>query len=281
VVEEGAAVIDEAAFNAFEAAGWESKAAGYDGFFGQVTARLAEPLLDAVELRPGERVLDVATGPGYVAGRAAARGASVVGVDIAEAMVLLARRLNPGLEFLVGDAEGLRFQDGSFAALVGNFVLLHLARPERAAGEFFRVLVPGGRLALTVWDVPEQARLFGVFLDAMAAAGAELPAEIPVGPPFFRFSDEQELARLLGDQGFTEVEVKTIRFTHPVSSPDELWIGLLDGTVRTSALIQGQSQAMRERIRAAFDRIVPAYEIGGRYELPVAVKLASARKPLN
>jgi SAM-dependent methyltransferase len=272
-------MIDEAAFNAFETAGWESKAAGYDGFFGQVTGRLAEPLLDAVDLRPGERLLDVATGPGYVAARAAARGASVVGIDIAEAMVSLARRLNPGLEFVVGDAEALRFQDGSFAALVGNFVLLHLARPERAAGEFSRVLAPGGRLALTVWDVPERARLFGVVLDAMTAAGADPPAEIPAGPPFFRFSDEQELTRLLADQGLADVEIKTITFTHRASSPGELWTGLLAGTVRTSALIQRQSPVMQERIRAAFDSIVETYKIGGAYELPVAVKLASARKP--
>ena len=52
------AKVDADAFNAFEAAGWEKQAAGYEDFFGQVTTRLADPLLDAAEIGPGERVLD-------------------------------------------------------------------------------------------------------------------------------------------------------------------------------------------------------------------------------
>jgi ubiquinone/menaquinone biosynthesis C-methylase UbiE len=104
------AEIDAAAFNAFEAAGWEAKAAGYDEFFGAITTRLVAPLLDAAEVRAGVRLLDVASGPGYAAARAAERGASVVGVDIASAMISLASRLHPQLEFLRGDAEALPSQ---------------------------------------------------------------------------------------------------------------------------------------------------------------------------
>ena len=164
--------VDADAFNAFEAAGWQRQAAGYDEFFGPITTRLVEPLLDAAELGRGARLLDVASGPGYVAAKAAERGASVVGVDIADAMISLARRLHPQLEFRSGDAEALPFPDASFDAVVGNFVILHLGRPEQAAAEFARVLADGGRLALTVWDVPERARFLGVLLDAIAAAGA-------------------------------------------------------------------------------------------------------------
>jgi ubiquinone/menaquinone biosynthesis C-methylase UbiE len=180
-------------------AGWDAKALGYDDFLGQITGRLVDQLLDAVAARSGVRLLDVATGPGYAAARAAERGGSVVGIDIAEEMVALASRLHPALDFQIANAEALPFPNDSFGAVVGNFAMLHLARPELAVSEFFRVLVPGGRLALTVWDAPERARLFGVFLDAVAEAGADPPDEIPVGPPFFRFSDEQEFARLLDD----------------------------------------------------------------------------------
>jgi SAM-dependent methyltransferase len=183
-----ALVSDADAFNAFEAAGWETHAAGYEEFFGPITTRLVEPLLDAAGVRPGARVLDVASGPGYVAARAAERGASVVGVDIAEAMISLARRLHPQLEFRHGSAEALPLRDESFDAALGNFVVLHLGRPEQAAAELARVLVPGGRVALTVWDLPDRARFIGVFLDAVAAAGATPPEDLPVGPPFFRFS---------------------------------------------------------------------------------------------
>ena len=260
-------------------AGWDAKAPGYDDFLGRITCRLVEPLLDAAAARGGVRLLDVATGPGYAAAQAAERGGSVVGVDIADEMVALASRLHPRLDFRVANAEALPFPDDSFDAVVANFAMLHLARPELAVAEFSRVLVPGGRLALTVWDTPERARLFGVFLDAVAEAGADAPEEIPVGPPFFRFSDEREFARLLDEQRLESIRIETIAFSLQVSSPDELWSGLLAGTVRTSALIQRQPDDVQEQIRAAFDRVVRRYEVGDRLAVPVAVKLASATKP--
>jgi ubiquinone/menaquinone biosynthesis C-methylase UbiE len=271
--------IDADAFTAFEVAGWDAKASGYDDFLGQITGRLVEPLLEAVAARHGVRLLDVATGPGYAAARAANRGASVVGVDISDEMVSLASRLHPELDLRVASAEALPFPDDSFDAVVGNFAMLHLARPELAAAEFSRVLAPGGRLALTVWDHPERARLFGIFLDAVAEAGADTPEEIPVGPPFFRFSDEQEFARLLDEQRLERIKVETINFSHQVSSPDELWSGVLAGTVRTSALIQRQPDETQQQIRSAFDRMVQQHRNGDRLAIPVAVKLASATKP--
>jgi SAM-dependent methyltransferase len=271
--------IDADAFNAFEADGWEAKAPTYGDFFGRITSRLVDPLLDAAAVGPGVRLLDVATGPGYAAARAAERGAQAVGVDIADGMVSLAKRLHPDLEFRVGDAEDLPFADASFDAVVGNFVLLHLGRPERAASEAARVLAPGGRAALTVWDVPERMRVLGVVLDALGEAGAVTPADIPVGPPFFRFADDRQFASLLRDQGLEDVEVRTIAFVHPVASLDELWTGVLTGAVRTSALILRQPEDVQLRIRAALEQTVRPYAVGGILELPVGVKLASGRRP--
>jgi ubiquinone/menaquinone biosynthesis C-methylase UbiE len=271
--------IDEEAFTAFEAAGWDERAAAYDDFFGPITSRLVGPLLDAVASGSGMRVLDVASGPGHATARAAARGASVVGVDIAEGMVTLASRLHPQLDFRVGNADALPFADESFEALVANFLLQHLARPERAAAEFFRVLVPGGRLALTAWDVPERCRLFGVFFDAVAEVGAEPPKELPVGPPIFRFSDERELVRLLGEQGLDNIEVETISFSQTVSSPDQLWLGFMAGTLRTAALVHSQTRKTQQQIRATFDRLLQPYRSRDRLGIPLVVKLASATKP--
>jgi 2-polyprenyl-3-methyl-5-hydroxy-6-metoxy-1,4-benzoquinol methylase len=83
-------------FKAFEAAGWSRRASTYGRVIGAITARFVEPLLDAAGVGPGMRVLDVATGPGHVAGAAAARGAEPVGVDIAEGMLAVARDQRPG-----------------------------------------------------------------------------------------------------------------------------------------------------------------------------------------
>jgi SAM-dependent methyltransferase len=273
------AQVDPDAFNAFEAAGWEERATGYHRAFVPLTSRVIGPLLDAAEVGPGQQVLDVCTGPGYVAAAAAARGATVVGLDVAHEMVALARSLHRDVTFVQGDGERLRFADRSFDAVVGNFAILHFGRPERAVAEFARVLAPGGKVALTTWDVPGVARLPGIFFDAVHEVGATPPPGIPAGPPFFRFADEAEFTQLLKDGGLTEVNVTTVGFDHHFTG--DLYDCLLEGTVRSRALVASQPEATQARVRAALDRLSRDYlAADGGLDIPVSVKLASARRPL-
>jgi ubiquinone/menaquinone biosynthesis C-methylase UbiE len=267
------------AFNRFEAAGWEQRADGYHDLAAGLTTRVVQQLLDAAEVDRGKRVLDVGTGPGYASAAAAARGADVVGVDVAAAMVALARRLRREIEFRQADAERLPFEDGSFDAVLGNFLILHVGRPEHVAAELARVLRPGRKLALSTWDLPEQARLLGVLVDAVAAVEAKPPADIPAGPPFFRFADEAQFGRLLSDAGLNHVVVRTVAFTNRFASGGELWNRLLGGTVRTRALVLAQPEDVQARIRVAFDRLVRPYATKDGLDIPVSVKLASGRKP--
>ena len=275
-----AQAIDAEAFNAFEAAGWNERAGSYHRRFGLLTTRVIEPLLDAAEVGAKTRVLDLATGPGYAAAASAARGATAVGIDVAGEMIALARRLHPRLEFVQASAERLPFADGSFDAVVGNFLILHLGRPEHAAAEMARVLAPGGKVALSTWDVPERMRLLGVLLEAAHEAGAEPLAQIPVGPPFFRFADEPEFTALLERAGLSDVEVRTVSFTHRL--------------VRRGRAVEAASRRHRphesaaarpagtERWRASGP---PSTGSCGEYtggdasvELPVSVKVAAGRK---
>ena len=270
--------LDLDAFNAFEAAGWQRQAPTYGQFIGRVTARLADPLLDAASVGSGTRLLDIATGPGCIAGRGAERGADVIGIDVAEAMLEQARSQYPGIEFRHGDAEQLPFPDASFDAAVGGFVLLHLGRPERAATQVARVVGPGGKAAFTVWDEPKRCRLVGILLDAATAADASPPADLPAGPPIFRFADDTEFASLLGDAGFADVSVDTVTFTQQVASADELWDGVMAGTVRTSSLIQTQPEQVKREIRSQFERLVEEHRAGDGFEIPISVKLGAGRR---
>jgi ubiquinone/menaquinone biosynthesis C-methylase UbiE len=158
---------DFAGFREFERAGWESNTTNYDAAFARLTTQSAAALLDAANVADGTRLLDVASGPGYVAGLAVARGADVVGVDFSAAMVDHARRTQPDARFQEGDAEALPFGDGSFDAVVMSYGMLHLAHPERAIAEAARVLVPRGKFAFTVWAVPEETIGFSIILDAV------------------------------------------------------------------------------------------------------------------
>lgn len=271
---------DTVAFDAFEEAGWGTKeAADYDALAGRVTSRLADPLLDAVAAGPGNRVLDIATGPGYVAARAAERGAESVGLDFSETMLAYARSRSPGVEFVRGNATELPFPDDSFDAAIAAFLLLHLGRPDDAVAEAVRVLAPDGRAAFSVWDEPSRGRWLGVMFDAIAAAGASPPTDVPPGPPIFGLADETKFTRLLTDAGLAEVAVETVEFPLELESSEELWAGLIDGTVRVRPLVLAASPEMLRTIRTHFDELLDEYRTEDGFDVPVSVKLASGRKP--
>ena len=264
-------------FWAFERSGWEQVATGYHEHFSRLTVQAVGPLLDAVGARPGVRLLDAATGPGYVAAAATQRGASTIGLDFAVAMAAHASRHLPEANFGVGDAEQLPFQNGSFDAVVMNFGLLHLERPEQALGEAHRVLRSGGRAAFTVWAKPERAVAFGLILRAIEAHG-NLNPPLPSGPPFFRFSDPEEFCRVLDAAGFVQPEVKEVRQQWQLPSPDHLLAAMVKGTVRTGALLHAQSPEALKAIRAAIRETAQAYEKDGGIELPMPAILAFAMK---
>jgi SAM-dependent methyltransferase len=271
---------DPVAFDEFEKAGWGTKeAAGYDALAGRVTSRLADPLLDAVGAGPGKRVLDIATGPGYVAAKAAERGANPVGLDFSETMLAYARSRTPSVEFVRGNATDLPFPADSFDAVTCAFLLLHVGRPEAVITEASRVLAPDGRAAFSVWDEPTRGRWLGVVLDAVTAAGARPPSDLPPGPPMFRFADDRELTRLLTDAELADAAVETVEFLLQLASADELWNGLVDGSVRVRPLIVGQSPEMQDAIRTHFDRLLEEYRTEDGFAVPVSVKVAAARKP--
>jgi SAM-dependent methyltransferase len=237
------------AFTTFEAAGWNRTAAGYGKLIARITARVPLPV--------SGRTLDAGCGD-------TPRG---IGLDGSEAMLRQARAADPAAPLVAGRADRLPFRTAVFDTVVAGFLLPHLAEPERAVAEFHRVLRPGGRLALATWDTPDRTRLVGVLIDAIAAAQAPPPAGLPPGPPFFRYADPAALAALLG--GFRHVAIDRLAFEHPVASPDEWWSGLLEGTVRTAAMVTDPP-----RVRAEFDRLAEPY----RGRIPVSVVIATATR---
>ncbi|HET8577747.1 MAG TPA: methyltransferase domain-containing protein [Methylomirabilota bacterium] len=267
---------DPEAFRRFEKAAHDRVSAQYHDFFAPVTSRVIEPLLDAARVGKGTRLLDVATGPGVVVARAAARGVkSAVGVDLSPKMVALAARLHPGLDFREGDAEALPFPDGAFDAVVANFGLGHFPRPQHALGDLARVIASGGMLALSWWDLPSRARVNGIFSDATAENGITSSPNVPAGPPPFRFAADDEFAALLRAAGLTDVVVTTVSFTHRIPDLDFWWNGGLGSLARSSANIHGQPPDVQRKIRATFDRLAKQYAVPGGFDVPVSAKICS------
>jgi SAM-dependent methyltransferase len=269
---------DLAAFHDFERAGWASAAEYYPAAFGSLTLQTAASLFDAVALKPGARLLDVATGPGYVAAAAAERGALVHGIDFSPQMVTQAERRHPALTFTEGDAEHLAFPDRSFDCVVMNFAILHLADPEAAITEAFRVLQHGGRYAFTAWAPPGEAVGFGAVLDAIEAHG-KTDVDLPPGPPFFRFSDPAECKRALLAAGFAQPEVRRLPLVWRVNSTGAVFDALSRGGVRTAAVLRAQTPEALDRIRQAVAVSIEQYAHGATFNVPMPALLASAQKP--
>lgn len=270
--------IDPMAFRAFELAGWEKAANRYHDSFSSVTTQAIRPLLDAVNVRNGVRLLDVATGPGYAAAAAAERGASAAGVDFSAAMVAEARRHFPAVEFREGDAEDLPFPDNTFDAVVMNFGLLHLGRPEQALAEAWRVLRPGGRVGFTVWARQEQAIGFNIVLGAVQTHG-NLNVPLPPGPPFFRFSDPDECRRVLLGAGFTNPKFADVPQRWHLPSREALFETMYRSSVRTAGLLGAQTPEALDTIRKAVSDALGPYQRGDTFDLPMPAVLASAVKP--
>lgn len=266
------------AFHAFEREGWESIPRTYQDAFGTLTTQAIGPLLDAARVGSGVHVLDVATGPGYVAAAAAGRGARVVGVDFSAAMLAEARRHHPAIDFQAGDAAALPFPDSTFDAVVMSFGLLHLGHPDQALAEARRVLRPGGRIGFTVWARPEEAIGFGIVLSAIQHHG-RLDVPLPPGPPFFRFSDPEECRRTLLAVGFETPEVKSVPQVWRLGSLDALFEVMRDGTVRTAGLLRAQSPEAKEAIRVGMREAVRRWARDGVVELPMPAVLAAATRP--
>ena len=257
------------AFSDFEKSSHDKLAESYHDAFSAVTNRAIEPILQAVHVENGTRLLDVATGPGTLAAKAAERGARVVGIDIAPAMIVLAHTLHPHLDFREGSAEDLPFAASSFDCFVSGFGVGHFSRPEHVLTEFARVLVPKGRVALSWWDGFGKNRINGIFFEVIKELGISAPGALPAGPAVDRFSDPDQFAAVLRAAGFKVVGIDYISFSHPLKNVDELWELALGSFVRVSTVIQAQNADVQQRIRQKVEEVARQYASPNGLQIPI------------
>lgn len=268
---------DPDAVRAFEHAGWQHAAAHYQATFIAATREFADTLLDAAGVGPGTKVLDLCCGTGLIAGAAAARGAAVSGLDFSPAMLSVARATHPALRFAEGDAEAIPFPDGAFDAVVSNFGVHHVPRPERALAEVRRVLHSGGRVAFATWAAPVENIAWRLLLEAIRLHGDPDAAQAPVSGG--GLGSEEAVQRVLQAAGFAARTTELVRRQWRLAHPGDLIAALRRGTVRTAALIDAQSPATLAAIEAEIAREASAYRHDGWYRIPIAAILGSATKP--
>jgi SAM-dependent methyltransferase len=248
------------------------------------TAQLTEKLLELTMPRPGERVLELACGPGGAGLAAAQRVApdgEVVLSDVAAEMTAIAaaRAAARGLTNVstrVLDLEDIEQPDASYDVVLCREGLMFATDPARAAREIRRVLAPGGRFALAVWGPRERNPWLGVVFDAVSAqTGAPVPPPGVPGP--FSLGDPDRLAGLLRDAELADVVVSELPVPLRAESFEEWWTrtcALAGPMARVlAALPEAGVQALRARARDA----VRPYETRGGLELPGVALVAAGR----
>jgi SAM-dependent methyltransferase len=249
-------------------------------------AQVAQEMLDRSRPQPGERVLELACGPGGLgiaaADRVAPGGEVVLSDVVAEMTAVAAARASAlgrgNVSTRVLDLEDIDEPDGAYDVVLCREGLMFALDPARAAGEIARVLRPGGRVAIAVWGPRERNPWLGVVLDVVSAQlGAPVP---PPGVPHpFALDDAGRLASLLTGAGLEDVQVDELPVPLRAASFDEWW-------ERTRALAGPVAQILAalpaeaaEQLRARAREAVRAYETPDGLELPGVTLLARGCRP--
>ena len=262
---------------------WEIHADELDASRADVTAAL----LARAALRPGDRVLELACGPGGT-GLAAAplvgpRG-EVVLTDVVPAMTRIAARraAASGLTNVRTrdrDLEDIAEPSASFDAVLCREGLMFAADPARAAVEIARVLGPGGRVALAVWGPRERNPWLGLLFDAASAeVGRQLPP--PGGPGPFALADADLLARTLRKAGLAGVVVEDLSVPMRTASFHEWWTRTTALAGPLSEVLAGMPHERREALEVRLRHDLRPYLVeAGGLDLPGVTLLATARRP--
>lgn len=267
---------DPAAFHRFEHDGWERLSQGYHRYWEALTTQAVPGLLAATEVAKGTHVLDIACGPGYVSGAAAARGATTVGVDFSEKMIVLARSVFSELDFQFGDAEDLPFAEDIFDVVLINFGVLHFPDPDKALAEAYRVLKTGGRLAFSNWAKSENSAI-EIAMKAIAEEGS-LKVGLPAGTPLYRFADHDECRAVLGGIGFENITCTELPLTWRLPRPDVLMENFRQATARMSGLLNAQDPEVLPAISAAMAEACAPYDQGNVTVLQMPAVLTAGTK---
>ena len=249
------------------AAAWERASAGWDRQQGQLrrwTAPVSQWLVEAINPQPGFRVLELAAGPGetgFLAAELIKPGGTLVSTDQSEGMLDVgrARAAELGLdnvEFKRIDAEWIDADVASFDGVLCRFGYMLMPDPQAALRETRRVLRPGGRVALAVWDRPDVNPWATVTPMQLVGRGA-LPAPDPDGPGMFALADREKLADLLGEAGFGDVEIDAVDVEQRHENLDAFWARQLDCAPPLAPALEKLDEATIDEIKQA---VAAAYE---------------------
>jgi ubiquinone/menaquinone biosynthesis C-methylase UbiE len=241
-------------------------------------------LIDAVELQPGQAVLELAGGPGdtgLLAAELVAPGGRLISSDAAEEMLAAARARAAELgienvEFRVLELEWLDLETASVDAVLCRWGYMLVADPGAALRETRRVLRPGGRVALAAWDAPQRNPWATAPTAELVERGLTEPRD-PLAAGMFAFSPTGRLEALLEEAGFTDVTVDTVELELGYASFEDFWETTLDLSIPFADVVGGLEGPQRQAVMAGLrERLRPYTGEDGALAPPARTLVASA-----
>jgi ubiquinone/menaquinone biosynthesis C-methylase UbiE len=241
----------------------------------------ADDLIKRAKIKPGEKILDVATGTGIVARRVAeAVGPSgaVTALDINPGMLAVAKKSpapdKPAIEWVEGDAQKLPFPDRKFNAVFCQEAMQFFPDRKKAVREMYRVLAPGGRVALSSWRAPEHnpygiefAKVVEKKVSAKAAAETRSP---------FGWDDKEEMVQMLKSAGFKKVRAEAVTIDMKEADLRRFVINDLLSYPTTGKAIANWSDKDKEALVDEILKALEKYKTDDGWKIPWAANVAVA-----
>ncbi len=265
---------------------WDEMASGWEDrreWLLTITGALNDWLVDRVDPKPGQTILDVAAGTGDLGFAAAKRvgdDGRLICTDFAPAMIEAARRNGERLglsnvEYRVLDAERMDLADDSVDGVLSRWSFMLMADPAAALAETRRVLRDGGTLAFAVWQTPDRnpwAALPGMTL----VQRGHMPPPEPGAPGIFAMGEAERVRELVAGAGFGEQRIEELTFEWRYAAED-LWDTLTRLAGPLARVINGLDDEEREATRAAIEESLDQYREGDELVVPAACWGVTAR----
>ena len=249
------------------------------------TRPVSEWLVDRVDPKPGETLLELAAGTGetgFLAARRLGAEGRLISSDFAPEMVQAAERVASELglanvEFRVLDAEQLELADACVDGVLCRFSFMLMGDPLRAFRETRRVLRPGGRLAFSTWADPSCNPWMTLSARLMIERGLTEPFSSD-GPGMFALPDADTVVPLLSEAGFGEIEVEDMELQWRFDDRDELWTFASELQGPVALALAELEEEERAAVRAALEGHAAEFGADGGYELPGLSLNVAARR---
>jgi SAM-dependent methyltransferase len=262
------------------ATGWGVQAQRLQGW----AMAVSHWMLEAIAPQPGQTILELAAGPGdtgLLAAEMVQPGGTLISSDFAEPMLDVARERAAALgienvEFRVIDAESIDLPTASVDAALCRWGYMLMADPGAALGETRRVLRPGGRLALAAWDAPEHNAWARAPMAALVGVGLAQPPP-PDAPSMFAFAVPGRIEELLGDAGFTDVQVDAVDLEADYEDLDAYLSVTSDCSRPFADAQEAMDEGTRAKVRGAIEgELTPFWQPDGSYQISARCLVAAA-----